>query len=141
MVRPGWDDYFLVIAKAVSRRADCTRAQHGAVLVFDDRIVSTGYNGAASGHPGCATDGACPRAQSGVDSLSSYDSGPGMCIAVHAEANALLYAPRTPGATMYITGEPCGGCVKLMWGAGLKGAVWRNAAGPTQTLQNPGYKE
>lgn len=140
MPRPGWDEYFLVIAKAVSHRADCSRAQHGAVLVANQRIVSTGYNGAPAGHLGCLTDSACPRASSRVASLSSYDTGPGTCIAVHAEANALLYAARTPGAYMYITGEPCAGCVKLMWGAGVLKAVWMAPYGTIRRLENTGYK-
>lgn len=62
MVRPDWPEYFMDIARAVARRADCTRSQVGAVLVSPDhRIVSTGYNGAPSGEPGCLSAGACVR--------------------------------------------------------------------------------
>lgn len=119
-MRPGWDDYFLGIAEAVAARADCTRRRVGAVIVKDHRIVSTGYNGALPEQPGCLS-GACPRATSDVPHGSSYDTGPGMCIAVHAEANALLYADRDKceGATMYLTCEPCDGCQRLIWAAGI----------------------
>jgi dCMP deaminase len=59
--RPGWDEYFLKIAEDVAARADCTRRQVGAVLVKRNRVLSTGYNGAPAGEPGCLTDRACPR--------------------------------------------------------------------------------
>lgn len=126
--RPEWDAYFLLIAKAVAKRADCRRRRHGCVLVdADHRIIATGYNGAPAGEPGCLS-GACPRgllSYDEVESLSSYDSGPGMCISVHAEANALLYARAScKGATAYITGEPCPTCHKLLRGAGVERIVW-----------------
>jgi dCMP deaminase len=122
--RPNWDEYFLDIAKAVARRADCTRRQIGAVIVQRNRIVATGYNGAAAGQPGCGTDGACPRGQLSYQQVSlgsSYDTGPGSCISIHAEANALLYADRSKceGATIYCTDEPCGGCLRLIAGSGI----------------------
>lgn len=124
-MRLDWDDYFLGIAKAVSLRADCTRRQVGAVVVdAQHRILSTGYNGAPAGQPGCLTAGACPRGQTSLSHVlpgSSYDTGPGACIAVHAEANALLYADgwHLRGATLYCTDEPCGGCARLIAGAGI----------------------
>ena len=82
--------------------------------------MATGYNGAPAGKAGCL-EGACPRAQSDVPSLSGYDN----CISVHAEANALLYADRDKceGATMYITGKPCSWCQRLMDGAGIARVV------------------
>ena len=91
--RPGWDEYFVNIARAVAERSDCRRRKVGAVLVDTGRrIVGTGYTGAPSGHPGCL-EGACPRGLLSYDEVkefSAYDSGPGRCISVHAEANALL---------------------------------------------------
>lgn len=124
MSRPDWDAYFLGIATAVAARGECTRRQVGAVLVKDRRIRSTGYNGAPSGAPSCLM-GACPRATSGVASGSSYDTGPGSCIAIHAEANALLFASKDDcqGATLYITTAPCAGCERLIMGAGIKQVV------------------
>lgn len=120
--RPPWDLYFLDIATTVSARADCSRAQHGAVIAKDNRIVSTGYNGAPAGKPGCLSDRSCPRAKSEVPSLSGYDN----CISVHAEANALLYADRDKceGAILYVTGKPCAWCERLMEGAGISKCLY-----------------
>ena len=127
--RPSWDDYFLAIARSVAARADCTRRMVGAVLVDQHhRILATGYNGSPAGAPGCLTDGACPRGQQGLDAVppgSSYDTGPASCIAVHAEANALLRADGhlARGATLYCTDEPCDGCRRLIEGAGVARVV------------------
>lgn len=126
--RPDWDTYYLDIARKVAARADCTRRKVGALVVLGDRIVSTGYNGAPKGKPGCLTASACPRGrQSKVDVLpgSSYDTGAGACIALHAEQNAILRAGlecRT--ATLYITDEPCDGCARLIEGAGISRTVF-----------------
>jgi dCMP deaminase len=124
-VRPAWDTYFLNIARTVATRADCTRRQVGAVIVKDHRIVSTGYNGAPAGLPGCLTAGACPRGHSDVVPGSSYDTGPGSCIAVHAEQNAILYADydRCKGAILYCTDVPCDGCARLIKAAGIGSVV------------------
>jgi dCMP deaminase len=117
-LRPSWHEYFLGIAKAVASRGDCRRAQHGAVLVRPDRTVaSVGYNGSAPGGLSCLA-GECPRGLLSHDelpSLSSYDSGPAPCHAMHAEQNACAFAREdTTGYTMYVTGEPCPGCIKTM---------------------------
>ena len=125
---PDWDHYFVDIARAVAQRSDCRRRQVGAVLVDEGhRIVGTGYTGAPSGHPGCL-EGACPRgllSYEEVKEFSAYDSGPGRCISVHAEANALLYARRDlRGCTAYVTCQPCPTCAKLLAGAGLSRAVF-----------------
>lgn len=125
MTRPSWDHYFLTIAKAISARADCRRAQHGCVIVKHHRIVSTGYNGAPAGHRGCL-EGACPRGLKSLDEKESLDPDYSDCIAVHAEANALLYADRDKceGAILYVTGKPCQGCHKLILGAGIIRVVY-----------------
>lgn len=126
---PGWDEYFLQIAEAVSARAKCTRRQVGAILVVDRRIIATGYNGAAPGRPDCL-EGACPRGLLGyaqVPAFADYDrpGSPGFCIAIHAELNALLFATRdTKGAEAFITDEPCPGCRKALAAAGIVRAVW-----------------
>jgi dCMP deaminase len=119
-MRPTWDDYFLGIAYAVAARADCSRAQVGAVIVKDHRIVATGYNGAPAGDPGCL-EGNCPRTQINPEPGSNYDN----CIALHAEQNALLYADRDKceGAIMYTTRTPCPTCWKLIRGAGIRHTV------------------
>lgn len=120
--RPDWDDYFLGIAEAVAARSDCHRARVGAVVVKDKRIRATGYNGAPAGKPGCAT---CPRRTADVEPGSDYTN----CVAVHAEANALLYCDRTDliGATLYVTREPCYGCTKLIAGSGVARVVTRDS--------------
>lgn len=126
-MRPDWDSYFLAIAQVVSTRADCTRRQVGAVVVDPQhRIISTGYNGAAAGVPGCASDGACPRGQSDAPSYTEGNQDFSNCIAVHAEANALLYADgrHTRGATLYSTDKPCAGCERLIEGAGITRVVY-----------------
>lgn len=124
--RPDWDTYFLTIAAAVATRAECTRRKVGAVVVRDRRIIATGYNGAPAGQPSCL-DGACPRGLCSTDQVapgSSYDTGAGSCIAIHAEANALLHANGSlAGADLYITDEPCDGCARLIAGAGIARAV------------------
>lgn len=118
MTRPNWTSYFLTIAEAVALRSDCERSKVGAVVVKDRRIRSTGYNGAPAGKPGCES---CPRRTSGVVPGSDYSN----CVAVHAEANALLYCDRSDliGATLYITREPCYACRKLIEGAGVSKVV------------------
>lgn len=147
--RPDWNEYFLGIASAVATRADCTRRKAGAVIVKDHRIVSTGYNGAPAGQPGCL-EGACPRGQhwlkypddDEVDDIgicacgnlwpcdSAATPGEGTyddCIAVHAEANAIIYADydKARGATLYLVpGKPCNGCLKLVRAAGIHKVIW-----------------
>lgn len=127
--RPDWDEYFLGICRAVGVRADCTRRRAAAVIVKDNRIVSTGYNGGPRKGPSCLA-GECPRGTLTYDELkehTDYDSGPGRCIAIHAEANAIIYADRDDmrGATIYMTpGNPCPGCAKLIAGAGIGRVVW-----------------
>ncbi len=121
-----WDTYFLDLAATVAARADCSRRQVGAVVVRNNRIVSTGYNGSPPRGPSCLA-GQCPRAASGVDPGSSYDSGPGTCHAIHAEMNALLYAAvdGCAGSTLYLTHEPCAGCQKAIAAARIARIAWK----------------
>lgn len=127
--RPNWGEYFMDVAEACARRADCTRRRVGAVIVdIHKRIIATGYNGAPSGEPGCLTDGACPRWQSNVEPGSSYDTGEGACIAIHAEQNALLHSnlDARRGGTMYVTALPCDGCFRMLKASGLSRIVFPN---------------
>lgn len=116
----GWSEYFLGVARAVAARGDCSRRQVGAVIVDSDhRVLATGYNGTAPGGLSCLA-GQCPRAATDVPPGSSYDTGPGACIATHAEANALLFARASvKGSTLYCTDQPCDGCRKLIDAAGV----------------------
>ena len=119
--RPNWDEYYMGIAFAVSKRGDCARRQHGAVIVKDHSIVSTGYNGTPPGDSrSCGATGQCPR---NLDATSKHNQGEyDLCWATHAEANALLRATWSDlaGATIYVTGEtPCAGCKKLIKSSGI----------------------
>ena len=115
-----WDQYFLNLARETATRSNCVRRQHGSVIVKDRRIRSTGYNGPPSGHAHCDT-GACPRASSEAPTGWAYDT----CIAIHAEANAILYSSPTERerATIYITGVPCFTCAKLIANSGITEVV------------------
>lgn len=118
--RQTWDEYFLSLAEQVATRATCSRRKVGAIVVRDRRIVSTGYNGGPSGMPHC-DDGGCPRATSDTPMGSAYDS----CIAIHAEANALLFCgpQERAAASVYCTDLPCFGCAKLLANSGVAEVV------------------
>lgn len=122
--RPDWDTYYLEGARWAATRADCTRAQVGAVLVSRDHRVSIGYNGLPAGIPGCASAGNCPRGK-----LSRGDCPPDSdyanCAANHAEYNAITRArpEDLPGATLYVTRAPCPRCQTLIEAAGIARVV------------------
>lgn len=125
IIRPEWDDYFLGMARAVSQRADCRRARHGAVIVGrDHRVVSTGYNGAPPGGPSCLA-GECPRGLLTYGELASLVPDYSNCIALHAEQNAVAFADHTrmAGGTIYVTGQLCDMCSKLVRAAGIERMV------------------
>jgi dCMP deaminase len=137
-VRPDWDEYFLGIAKAVAVRADCRRAQHGAVIVSGRRIVSTGYNGSPAGGLSCLA-GECPRGLQDYSDVPSLTGGYDGCVAQHAEGNAIAYASHhdTMGATIYVTGEPCIGCWKNIQAAGIVRVVWPDGDNDVRTMRWP----
>jgi dCMP deaminase len=120
VTRASWDEYFLELARTTATRATCSRRKHGAVIVRDRRIVSTGYNGGPSGFPHC-DEGGCPRANSDAPQGHDYES----CIAIHAEANALLFSSpeERDGASLFCTGAPCFGCAKLIANSGVSEVV------------------
>lgn len=123
--RPDSDDYFMGIAMAVRRRANCAGSRVGAIVVLDKRIVSTGYNGTPAGMVNCL-DGGCERCAN----REKYPTGSGydLCICVHAEQNALLAAARfgisVANAAVYSTLQPCFGCAKEMLQAGIQRIVY-----------------
>lgn len=98
----------LSIAKTFST---CSKRQYGAVLVDESgHVVGIGYNGGPSGYPHCK-DGACPRLHENSANGSNYDN----CIAIHAEANALLHSDYSARAKiLYVNGPPCFSCAKLI---------------------------
>lgn len=116
-MRKSWDEYFMAIADVTAERATCERLQVGAVIVKDNTIVSTGYNGSIHGHAHCTEIGCLLNEQ-------------GRCIrTIHAEMNAILHARREEleGATIYVTHEPCETCSKHIAQAGIKKVIYRHA--------------
>jgi dCMP deaminase len=93
-------NYYLDIAETVSERATCMRRHFGAIIVKDDVIVSTGYNGAPRGRKNCTDINFCIRDKLNIPRGERYE----MCRSVHAEANAIIAAPRDRmlGATLYM---------------------------------------
>ncbi|RDV84521.1 deoxycytidylate deaminase [Ammonifex thiophilus] len=122
-MRPDWDTYFMTVAKVVSLRSTCLRRQVGAVLVKDNRILATGYNGAPSGLKHCLEIG-CLREEKGIPSGERHE----LCRGLHAEQNALLqaavYGVSIAGATLYTTHFPCSLCAKMLIQAQIKRVVY-----------------
>jgi len=118
-VRPNWDEYFLNIAKLISKRSTCLRRTVGAVLVKDKRILATGYNGAPSGVKHCEKTG-CLRDKLKIPSGERHE----LCRGLHGEQNALLQAAfhgvSAQGSKMYATTQPCIICAKMIINAGIK---------------------
>jgi dCMP deaminase len=128
------DEYYLTIAESVSRRSTCLRRLYGAVIVRDDEIISTGYNGAPRGAYNCCDNGSCARMN--IPHGERYE----LCRAVHAEANAIISAPRDQmiGATLYLVGfdydtgayikntMPCSMCKRLIINSGIIKVVVRD---------------
>lgn len=123
--RPGWDEYFMSIARVVKTRGNCLRRQVAAVIVKDHRIISTGYNGTPSGIRNCY-EGGCRRCASKVRSGKNLDQ----CICAHAEENAIIqaanYGVALKGASLYCTESPCLLCAKMIISAGIKRVIYEN---------------
>ena len=126
------DNYYLKIAEAVLNRSTCLRRRYGAVIVKDDEIISTGYNGAPRGMPNCDELGYCFREREQIPHGERYES----CRSVHGEANAIISASRRDmlGAVLYLTGKeadgspvfdaaPCAMCKRLIINAGISTVV------------------
>jgi dCMP deaminase len=119
------------IATVVAKRSTCVRHHVGAIIVKDNQILSTGYNGAPSGFTDCLELG-CLREQQGIPSGKNHE----ICRAVHAEQNAIvqaaLHGVSTEGATLYCTHQPCILCTKMIINAKIKRVVFQNSY-PDQT--------
>lgn len=130
--RPDWDEYFIEIAKVVASRSTCLRRRYGAVIVKDNVIVSTGYNGAPRGSTNCIDKGNCKRQELNVPAGERYE----LCEAVHAEQNAVINGSpeRMKEATIYIAGfeedetfadsKPCLLCRRMIQNAMIKEVVY-----------------
>ncbi|MBE7707556.1 MAG: dCMP deaminase family protein [Cyanobacteria bacterium SIG27] len=116
-----WNNYFLEIAKTVSKRSNCLRAQVGAVIVgTDKKIKATGYNGTPSKVVSCMELGFCYRMKNNIPSGTRYET----CRSIHAEQNAIIQAgqDRCMGASMYIWGHNfiCILCKRFIVQAGIE---------------------
>ena len=99
------NEYFLLIALAVATRSTCLRRNYGAVIVKDNKILSTGYNGAPSGQYHCIDAGTCYREENNIPHGKQYED----CRSVHGEMNALISANGIDlkGSTLYLMGYDC----------------------------------
>ena len=138
MARIDKENYYLDIAETVLKRATCLRRCYGAIIVKNEEIVSTGYNGAPRGRRNCTDLGCCAREALQIPSGERYE----LCRSVHAEANCIISAARSAilGGTLYLTGRDaktgellpdatsCAMCRKLIINAGIDRVVIRRSA-------------
>ena len=129
------ENYYLDIADAVLERSTCMRRKYGAIIVRNDEIISTGYNGAPRGRKNCSDLGRCTREELQIPSGQRYE----LCRSVHAEANASISAARQDmiGATLYLAGRDaktgellhdttsCSMCRRQIINAGIRKVVAR----------------
>ena len=135
MARISKENYYLDIAETVLERATCLRRVYGAIIVTNDEIISTGYNGAPRGRANCSELGYCSREALQVPRGQRYE----LCRSVHAEANAIISASRRDmaGGTLYLVGRDaqtgellgdatsCAMCRRMVINAGLARVVIR----------------
>ena len=134
--RTSKQNYYLDIADSVLERSTCLRRKYGAIIVRNDEIISTGYNGAPRGRRNCSDLGGCAREKLHIPSGERYE----LCRSVHAEANAIISASRRDmiGATLYLVGRDaasnellvdamcCSMCKRLVINAGIEQVVIRS---------------
>lgn len=135
MERRNKNDYYLDIADSARERSTCLRRTYGAIIVKNDEILATGYNGAPRGRCNCVDMGVCHREELQIPSGQRYE----LCRSVHAEANAIISAARRDmiGSTMYLVGRDaksgqcltdttsCSMCRRLIINAGIDRVVAR----------------
>jgi dCMP deaminase len=119
--KPSFDSIFMNLASDLALRSHCVKAQVGAVLTKDTRIISIGYNGPPSGTHNCDEEWpetGCPR-----------DSKNSCSLALHAEENAILYAVKNgmnlSGSTLYVTLSPCISCARIIYSSGIKKVLFK----------------
>ena len=142
--RTSKEEYYLNIADAVLNRSTCLRRKYGAIIVRNDEIISTGYNGAPRGRVNCTELGRCTRDELGIPSGQRYE----LCRSVHAEANAIISAARRDmlGGTLYLVGRdaktqelladtmPCSMCRRHIINAGITQVVVRPGEGADNVI-------
>lgn len=139
-------DMYLNCAEVFAYRSTCIKRKYGAVIVKDDVVISTGYNGTPRGFDNCCDLGRCPRIERNMHQGEGY----GICRAIHAEANALLNCSRqqTMGADLYLAGinpednsihraKPCPLCARTIIQAGIRNVYLRLGEGMDNYLTVP----
>lgn len=135
MARKDKINSYLDIAQTVAERSTCLRRKYGAIIVKNDEVISTGYNGAPRGCKNCSDIGVCKREELNIPSGERYE----LCRSVHAEQNAVISAARRDmvGATLYLAGidaktgkvlpsaEPCSMCKRFILNSGITQVVMR----------------
>ena len=151
MDRVSKHEYYLDIAETVSERSTCLRRRFGAIIVKNDVIISTGYNGAPRGRKNCCDLGTCYRDKLGIPRGERYE----LCRSVHAEANAIIAAPRDQmiGSTLYIcctdpvSGEvmpgtdSCMMCKRQILNAGITTVIFRDKPGEHRIVDTQNWIE
>ncbi|MCH5256848.1 MAG: dCMP deaminase family protein [Lachnospiraceae bacterium] len=140
------NDTYLNCAETFAYRSTCIKRKYGAVIVKDDAVISTGYNGSPRGLENCCDTGICPRINLDMHQGEGYE----ICRAVHAEANALLNCSReqTIGADLYLTGinpedgsvhkaKPCPLCARMIIQAGIRNVIMRAGEGEDNYVTIP----
>lgn len=144
MSRISKENYYLDIAQTVLERATCLRRVYGAIIVKNDEIISTGYNGAPRGRKNCVDMGFCTREALQIPRGERYE----LCRSVHAEANAIISAARRDmvGGTLYLVGRnaqtgellhdatSCSMCRRLVINSGLSKVVIRRTEDTFETV-------
>lgn len=139
------ENYYLDIAQTVANRSTCLRKKYGAIIVKNDAIVSTGYNGAPRGRQNCCNLGYCMRNKLNIPRGERYE----MCRSVHAEANAIINASHEQmiGSTIFITGIDsatgellpdvcsCMMCKRMIINAGIELVIVRNTLEKYTTIR------
>ena len=149
MERVNKDNYYLDIAQAALERSTCIRRKWGAVIVKDDEIISTGYNGAPRGRKNCIDVGKCIREELNIPRGERYE----LCRSVHAEQNAIISASKKDmlDGTLYLVGlnfvdkqyvanaNPCALCKRMIINSGIKNVVIRDTKDSYRTISVQEY--
>ena len=144
-------NYYLDIAETVLERSTCIRRNFGAIIVKNDEIISTGYNGAPRGRINCSDKGSCARDEMNIPKGQRYE----LCRAVHAEQNAIISASRSKliGSDIYLAChnaqtdeidgdiEPCLMCKRFIINAGIERVIVRNTRDTYTIYEVSGWLE
>ncbi len=151
MERVSKHEYYLNIAKTVSERSTCLRRRFGCIIVKNDVIISTGYNGAPRGRKNCSDLEYCQREKMGIPRGERYE----LCRSIHAEANAIIAAPREQmlGSTLYMCctdpkdgaiqpgTSSCMMCKRMILNAGIETVIIRDDIGKLRIINTQEWIE